>query len=162
MYFPRFYAGVEIIKRELCHINYLYFFLRSLRPIWSATFRGVWQTSLKFFSTGLKLSEVDKPQSIFGMMRSKGKWGKISKNSTPFATQPCANLPHSFLLRCLTKYPYDERMGFVKSHFDLCQISLKEPSQAWGRFYLTHFCWGLSNPAKSTWSYGPTELLLRL
>ena len=69
-------------------------------------------------------------QSIFGMMRSKGKWGKISRNSTPFATQPCANLPHSLLLRCPTKYPYDE---------------LKE--------------WGLSNPtltnflicAKSAW-----------
>ena len=79
----------------------------------------------------MELCEVDKIQPIFGMMRSKGKWGRISRNSTPFATQPCANLPNFLLLRCPTKYPYDE---------------LKED-------------WGLSNPtlsnflicAKSAW-----------
>ena len=55
------------------------------------------QGSLIFCSTGLQLSEVDKSQPVFGMMRSKGKWGRIGRNSTPFATQPCANLPHSLL-----------------------------------------------------------------
>ena len=78
---------------------------------WVHIIRSVFQglsDPAKIFLHCLKMSEVDKPQSIFGMMRSKGKRGKISKNSTPFATQPFSNLSHFLLLRCPTKYPYDE------------------------------------------------------